>query len=395
MCVTYTGDLTLAHVEEWRRPPIGPTGVVQRPPFELGPPVGPLSSVSTIGPAASRGGRTPSSPTFLDPRMIANIPSPGSEQLYWAPIHDIGTFTLILCCDFDYEDNPGQTQVSIYALLSAANVNIQVPQGDVSIFYDKFIKPTESSLTSPAGLSRFPIAPTISLVGRDPASVSVPEIPNFDVSVFYVNSYLPSRQALVAAFNLMPGCKGTIEDVQDFVNYADYGVISDEFLIERIFMHKWAQGAFYRTFPAQNTVQVKRNDHQEDATIFGTLHLDSLDWVSIECEANTGTDYVRIGGSATATATSIQLQDGTILGPNDVDMGPPNQNPWSVYTNFDINPSLSSDPEMRAFQIQAHYEAYQYCARPFANSDATEVMYARTEGVLKRVFFLGTFPESD
>jgi hypothetical protein len=307
-------------------------------------------------------------------------------------VHVIGSVSAELCATYGVEPDPPRTRALLYADVTAWTVTVTPPTGDVKAFYDKYLAPADPQQTRgwfTTWAARVPLGPRLSLVGSDGAP-TVPELPDFEVFAFHVG--LAPRQALVAAFDVSPGCHGTIEDVQQFIGPKDYGVISDEPVVAAVFHHKWAHGAFARFFWVQNEIAVKRDGNDETATARGTMSLDSLDAVAIETEANSARDYVRIGGSATMTTNDLVLQDGRVLGPDKVDLGAPMATPWTVYTDFSITPLYSSDPQMRTFQIRAHNEAYRYIARPFATPSVetlASVSYARTEGIPRRVYFLG------
>ncbi len=397
VCITYHGELDLLQQAPvvpirppvWRSTPttIGPAAAAEEPRVQAasGPAVARVPAIVSSafgGASAAPGG------AFA---LIGGRPQPPLVFL-----HTIGPLQAVLCCDYKLVDDPALTRCSVYADLPTAQVAVTPPPGDVALLFDHFLRPASATQLNTwfTTVTTNPnLTPLLSLVGSDNAG-SVPELPDFEAVAFHVGSH--PRQALVIAFNLSPGCQGTIEDVQQFLGSEDFGVISDEVLVEAVFKHKWNQGGFYRQFAIQNQVVIKRNGDQQNATLNGTLVLDSLDFVRIETEANTGTDYVRIGGSATITPTSLQLEDGTIVGPDKANLGDPQSAPWSVYTNFGIDPPLSSDAQLRAFQIQAHDDAYQFIARPFAASPAdtaaVQIDYARTEGVPQRVFFLGMLP---
>src|SRR5262249_32201300 len=149
-----------------------------------------------------------------------------------------------------------QKSVDIVADLSAAAITVSPDPGDTTQIYDAILKSQEyllRALLTPK--NEMALTPTISLVGRNPANVPVPEIPDFEVRVFHVASQ--GWQALAAAFDVLPGCRGIIEDVAHFIGGSGYGVIHDEYVLQRVLLHKWAQGGFDRELALSNHVSVK------------------------------------------------------------------------------------------------------------------------------------------
>jgi hypothetical protein len=319
------------------------------------------------------------------------VPEP-EKQL--SLVHRIGTIDLTLCCDYVSEPDSFLRRVDVWAELKTAEFDLEVPEGDVKRFYDRFLADTAESLeNSIIELAQVHLTPTISLAGRNPSNVGVTEISEFDVSVFHVGA--KPRQAMAAAFDLKPGCNGIVEEVEHFLGDRDYGVISDEYLVERVFKHKWRLGGFDRQLRIDRTIKVERDGNVEDATLEGVLRLDSLDYVSIDTDADTRSDYIHVGGSATGIPQRIRLGDGTIVGPDQVDFGAPQGAPWGVFTALSVKLDLSSDPEIAQFQLRAHLDAYRHVARPFARFPRTlKIWYTRTEGVTKHIFVLGDLPRA-
>jgi hypothetical protein len=274
------------------------------------------------------------------------------------------------------------------------------PSGD-AVTVLEYLVPDGIPLTSQRhGLNakRVYIAPVLSLVGRSPSNSAVTELPDFNVEVFHLG---PSgHQALATAFNLTPASIGLVEEVQQFIGDYDYGVISDEYMIERVFLNKWRMGGFTRLFPVSAPVQVKKGDGTiEDIVAYGAFSLDALSWVRIDPHANTRSDLLKLGGdpgTASLTILSVKLRNGTVLGPDKVDFGPPKKYPWSVYTiATSTTPALSNDDAVRGFQIRAHEDAYQHIAKPFAFfpiKDPLAIEMPRLDGIARTFYVIGNIP---
>src|SRR5262249_9050599 len=155
--------------------------------------------------------------------------------------------------------------------------------------------------------------------------------------------------ALAVAFDVMPGCHGIIDDVRHFIGPNPYGVISDEFIVDSVFRHRWNIGGFDRRIEMQAPVQVmvNRNGQQqlEDAVAYGHQDLLPLDHASITTNSNLRTDCIAFGGQAQVVATSVRLAaDGQTFDASQVDLGPADPVRWSVQALADPATDLAADP---------------------------------------------------
>jgi len=311
-----------------------------------------------------------------------------------------------ICATYDHEDRSDAKQVDIYADITTAKPSLQAPADDLQRFADYFF---------PAGLDnevirvltapRVPLTPTISLVGENPANVVVQEIPEFNVLVSHVEDGA-KNQAVVAAFNVMPGNMGSLNEVPHFVSHHQYGVIHDEYVIERVLKHKWNRGGFDRQLMLQGPIEVQRPQVRlggvqfitETATMYATMDLLTLDAVAIETDSNRRTDVIKLSGQSRITANHMILGDGTYVGSDDADFPAPENKPWGVVTSPSLAPDYSPVAEIAQFQQRAEQDGYQHIAKPFARlpTDAGSVIipaYYRLEGVTKLLCVLGDLRE--
>lgn len=329
-------------------------------------------------------------------RSIERAPEGGRPFLHLEPIAELGEVTLEVCADYRYNVDFDLKRVHVYADMRGATTTLTTPQSsDGKLFWQQFLTTEEQAMMRVGSAPQVPIVPTVSMVGVNPANVTVDEMPDFEARAEHVGAR--PRQALAVLIDAMAGCHGTVEDVQQFIGNNLFGVISDEWIVNRVFKHKWRLGGFLRAIELRQTIQIKRAGHDEDATLHGWMTLETLDIISIETESTARTDAIRLGGSASTRADAVILRDGTTVGPDKVDLGPPRPNPWTVFTGPAVNPALAPNPAMRAFQQRAHTDAFRYLARPFAglpSDGAAPIAYTRTEGVTKQVFFLGSLSSS-
>jgi hypothetical protein len=349
----------------------------------------------------------PAGITFFDPQKVTILyqvavdiadfkmlspGQPGGIEVIAA----LGQLNLEISTNYFQVSNSDLKRVDIFADMTRAEVEIVNISADVKRFIDYgFLGQDGSDLKHAVLLKQsIHLTPTISLVGKSPTNVTVTEIPDFNVQVFHITS--AGAGAVAAAFDLMPGCHGLVEDVQLFIGDMDYGVISDESLVEALLKHKWRIGGFKRQIPIRRPTKVLRNGNEEDATLRGHLDLYSLDSVVLITDANDRTDYVQLGGAASLGVDDILLQDNEVVGPDKVDFGGEQNYPWIIHTAITYG-DLNEDPDLRAFALKAYYDAYRHLIQPFAafpdTPGALAVFYSRVEAVPGHVFFLGRIPE--
>lgn len=389
----------------------------------LGPSPGPLSqaSISSQPSATSAGVLAPMAvPTESLPRTMIFRPGPGVPRFgpgttgvltggvvldpaeFERPmrvLHPIGDVEVTLTASYDSTENIPQRSVDVWMDMNEAEIVVTPEAGDAKLFYDTFLETSAGNLAAQiAPVAKVPLMPTISLAGRNPANSRIDEFTQFDTRVFHVTER--RRQALCVAFDVVPSCQGVIEDVRHFIGGSDYGVVHDEYVIERVVRHKWNEGGFDRSIGLANNVslKVKRDgrDSTEDATVYGRLLLNTLDVVALVPHADLRTDLLALGGQARAVPDRVVLVDGTVLTPDNADLGPSQDTDWAVNVAASVSAPWEPDPELRDFAIQAHRDGIRHLARPFSRFPTgfglPDVQYTRTEAVQKRMFFLGQLP---
>jgi hypothetical protein len=314
-------------------------------------------------------------------------------------IYPIGSIEVTLTAPYESTEHVPQRSVDVWMNMNEAKIVVTPEAGDAKLFYDTFLATKAHNLAAQiAPVAQIQLTPTISLAGRNPANTRIDEFTEFETRVFHVTER--TRQALCIAFDVVPGCHGIIEDVRHFIGGQDYGVIHDEYVVERIVRHKWNEGGFDRSIGLANNVSLKvqrdGRDSTEDAMVFGRLLLNTLDVVALVPHADLRTDVLSLGGQAQAAPDRVVLIDGTVLTPDNADLGPVQDANWAVDIAASISMSWEPDPELRDFQAQAHRDGIRHLARPFSRFPTgfgfPDVQYTRTEAVQKRMFFLGQLP---
>jgi hypothetical protein len=315
-------------------------------------------------------------------------------------IHQIGAVEVVLTAPYASTERVPQRAVDVWLNMNAAKIVVKPAGGDAKLFYDLFLAAKERNLAGHlAPVAQVALVPTISLAGRNSANSRINEFTEFETRTFDVADH--SRQALCVAFDVVPSCRGIIENVKHFIGGSDYGVIHDEYVVERILRHKWNEGGFDRSIGLAHNVSLKTRrdgrDTTEDAMVFGRLLLNTLDTVALIPHADLRTDVLSLGGQAQAVPDRVVLTDGTVLTPANADLGPAQDANWAVDVAASISVPLEPDPELRDFQTRAHLDGIRHLARPFSRFPRglglPEVQYTRTEAVLKRMFFLGQLPQ--
>lgn len=316
------------------------------------------------------------------------------------PIHQIGALEVVLSAPFASTEHVPQRAVDVWLNMNEARITVNPAAGDAKVIYDLFLAPKAQNLAGQlAPVKQIALTPTISLVGRNSANNRIDEFTEFETRTFSVADR--SRQALCVAFDVVPSCRGIIESVRHFIGGSDYGVIHDEYVVERVLRHKWNAGGFDRSIGLAHNVSLKtrRNgrDITEDAMVFGRLLLNTLDSIALTPHADLRTDVLSLGGQAQAVADRVVLRDGTTLTPENADLGPVQDTRWGVDISASISVPWEPDPELRDFQTQAHLDGIRHLARPFSRFPREfgipDVQYTRTEAIQKRMFFLGQLPQ--
>ena len=176
-----------------------------------------------------------------------------------------------------------------------------------------------------------------------------------------------------------------------------YGVITDEFLVDRVCHHRWNSGGFDRSIGIQAAVlvNVTRNGEQslKDAVASGLQDLLTLDYAAITTDANARSDCVAFGGEARIVPASVRLlRDGQTLTAAQVGLPGAIDSRWGVNAVLVVGGGLDADPEVRDFQLKAQRDGVEPIAGPFAFYDSrapVTVTYARAEGISRHLFFLG------
>lgn len=314
-----------------------------------------------------------------------------------APV-PLGTVLIVASGTYFLRQDKSSKSAQVLANLTNAQVTFSPIGNDLARMWTTMMSEAEQQLHGQ--LTQRPqahLTPRITLLGRMTGGFPLTEFPDFEARAFHVGD--SGLQAMAVAFDVMPGCRGIIEEVEHFIGPFDFGVISDEAVIEQVFKYHWRIGQFKRNtfFQAPVTVRVQRDgrEQDEDALLAGSYSLDTLDVVALDTLSDIRRDGIRVGGSGTVTPQSLTLSaDGKVFKAGEVDLGPPGEKPWGVVLGPEVSAKLDPDPQLRDFQISLTKHGMSQVALPFASSQAPlwgSIQYSRLEAITKRMFFLGSF----
>ena len=338
--------------------------------------------------------------TFQGNLSLTDDPNAYTASTLLGPV---GTVELTLRVDYRAVTTAQTKQAEVRADMARANFEWQYGSAKVRAVFQTFLAADGTRIqNSLSAAGDVHLIPRISLVGRNPGNVEVTEINRFDVTATHVGAVVNGSpvKALAVGFDLEAGLQGASADVEHFIGDGDYGVISSQYLVDKVLKHKWRLNGFARSFPLKRSIVIHRDGQPEDATLEGTLTLDTLEFVRVECDSSTRTDFIGIGGLATSRAQQIRLADGKVLGPTDLNTEKIKVEtdfmfPWGLVTGLGIQPSPAQDPAIEAIQQQAHLDGYQHLTRPFAHPTAggggIQIEYTLVAGVTHHILIVGRF----
>jgi len=323
------------------------------------------------------------------------LPLPQSSATPWMPFESLGKFRIQIRAPYIFHKDAKHRRVDVLTELSGATLSAVLPTPDAAKLLQAGILGKDASLLYQLlTLKEVRLTPTVAVVGRAPVTQEPVEFPLFDPLAIHVQH--GRRQAIAVAINLKPSCEGIAEHVEHFIGPHDYGVISDALLVERLFRFRWRTGGLFGNLPLAQVLQVQRNKNVEDATLRGYLALDTLDLVSMEIEANSDKDVIKLAGQASVHVDYLELKDGTkVTKPSkeQPNFGAPKNVPWSFVAEVKTVAQYPSEPMLADFQRQAETRAFRHLPRPFANIpiDVAMIRYVRLTSVAQCIYYLGDF----
>jgi hypothetical protein len=284
------------------------------------------------------------------------------------------------------------TTVDVRVNLDEHSFSAVSHNGDAGVLWTEFLANQLGALQYTLASSRLALVPTISPFGTR-GSIPTTEISQFNPTTFHVD--LDKDQALALGFDLAPGGAGTPDAVRHFLCGADYGILSDEYLISANLRYRWRLGGFSRTLGFDAPVRIRREDgREEDARVIGRAQLRTLDSVSLMSDANKKFHVIRLAGVGTPGVDEVRLSTGETVAPEHVDAGPAVDIHWAFITHPTLVEELDLDPLVALFQQRAARDAYRHLVRPFAapvrTYDPAQPQYVRLDAVGQRFLSLGT-----
>jgi hypothetical protein len=326
--------------------------------------------------------------------LVSPVVSPGKSLLRLFS----GDFDWKLSAEYHIDADATLSRVNVLADLDKSEGTTTFANPDVQKLFEGVAgRHLAGFLASPSNhRGNVKLIPTLSLVGHNPSNLAVTELQDCKVSAFSLG--VTPRQALAIAFDVSAGCRGVVEDVKHFIGGADYGVVSDEIVVESLFKFQWRRGGFLRAFTSNAPVKVEAGDAVTDAILHGAVELHTLEKVLIDTDANLRDDFIVIGGAAKITPEHVQMADGRVLSAGEIEglsFGADDVS-WAMVTTPMAHGLPVSDPQMRTFQERAHLDAYQYIAKPFLEppSAAFDLQHISIDAPDRRVCVIGNIPRS-
>jgi hypothetical protein len=276
-------------------------------------------------------------------------------------------------------------QVQVRAHAPGAVGNVVTQGGNSQAIWAGILEPHAGGLLRGFPQPSVLAIPTISLTGRNVPVQVATEFPAFDAVLT-----TPDSNTLAVCMTVQPGIQGSVASVQNFVGDEEYGVISDAYVVERVFKNQWRLGGFMRSLTTAVNVMINYKNQIQPATITSLLNLSSLDNVELVTDSDTRSDCLLVGGAASGTIQSVTLQDNTKVTPQNPTIDISN---WGLLTQPSVSPPALSNAQAQAYSTEFGRSGYRHIACPFAadpiDSGGPTVHFGELDAALQRVGFLG------
>jgi hypothetical protein len=239
--------------------------------------------------------------------------------------------------------------------------------------------------------SRVELVDDISLVGG-PANASVSHLDAFTCDAF------PCGQgacALNVGATIIPG-RIAARNAIAFIGSSRYGVVWSADAVKLLVRFCWDTGRFPRSIMQTQTagVRLKIDGVEQTADAISVFHLDTLDMIELEYDANGRRDVLYTRGLARVVPQLIRLNDGRELvatDPNDPVFAPSDPMPWAALGNLTEQSLPASLPEVLWFERAITDGVTSRLGRPFTEpSDTVMVSDSRLSAPAQRIALLAS-----
>jgi hypothetical protein len=201
--------------------------------------------------------------------------------------------------------------------------------------------------------------------------------------------------ALNVGATIVPG-RVAAHNAIAFIGSSRYGVVWSADAVKLLVRFCWATGAFPRSITQNQTAAVRLvvDGIEQTADAISVFHLDTLDIIELEYDANGRRDVLYTAGSARVIPQLLRLNDGRELlpkDPHDPMFAPSDPLPWGALGELTDQPLPVSSPDLLWFERVVTSGVTARLGRPFTEpSGASEVVDSRLSAPAQHVALLVT-----
>ena len=164
-----------------------------------------------------------------------------------------------------------------------------------------------------------------------------------------------------------------------FIGSSRYGVVWGADAVKLLIRFCWESGAYPRDLVQEQTdgVRLVVDGIEQTADVISVFHLDTLDVIELEYDANGRRDILYTRGSARVVPKLIRLHDGRELvpkDPNDPVFAPGDPQPWAALGELTEQPLSASSPDVLWFVRAITRGVTGRLGRPFTEPSAAAVV---------------------
>jgi hypothetical protein len=238
---------------------------------------------------------------------------------------------------------------------------------------------------------RVALVSDVSLVGAR-ATATVPHLEALTPDAFPCSR---GACALNVGATIAPG-RVAARNAVAFLGSSQYGVLWSGDAVKLLVRYCWETGAFPRDIMQTQTaaVRVRIDGVDQIADAISDFHLDTLDVIELEYDANGRTDVLYTRGLSRVIPRLLRLNDGRELLPNDPNdplFAPSNQTPWAALGELTEQPLSAPSPDLLSFERAVTRGVTSRLGRPFTEpNESMVVTESRVSAPAQRVALLVT-----
>jgi hypothetical protein len=237
--------------------------------------------------------------------------------------------------------------------------------------------------------ARLPLVDDLSLVGG-PATATVNHLDALVVDAFPCGR---NACALNVGATIIPG-RIAARTAVAFIGSSRFGVVWSADAVRVLVQFCWETGWFPRSIMQTQTaaVRLKVDGIEQLADAISDFHLDTLDAIELQYDANGRQDILYTSGLARVVPKLIRLHDGRDLipkAPDDKLFAPSKPAPWAALGVLTEESLPAPSPDVLLFEREITRGVTSRLGRPFTDpSDAVEVTDSRISAPAQRVALL-------